>query len=189
MKRTATIVFATSLLSAPVLAQSDSPQAGQGEPATAVQRSVQTARNPVPSDSESFIAAQSDNQMRAEELIGADVRQASGEKIGKIQDLVIDENGRLVGVVVSVGGFLGFGDKEVALPWNKLEPRPLERLAVATVDKDELEQAPGFKNREQVAAERRMEEFQKQREAGEAAGGLGAPAAGTLPQAPAQQTQ
>ena len=186
MKRTATIMFATFLLSAPVLAQSGSPQ---GEQQPAAQKNALSASSPTRSDSESFITAQTDNQMRAEELIGATVTQASGEKIGKIQDLVIDENGRLVGVVVSVGGFLGFGDKEVALPWSKLEPRPQQGLAVAMVDKDQLEQAPGFKNREQVAADRRMEEFREQREAGQAAGAIGAPGADNLPQAPQQQTK
>lgn len=189
MKRTATIIFATTLLSAPVLAQSGSPPGGQE---TTGGNSAQTAPNPVRSESKSFIEAQTDNQMRAGELIGAAVTQPSGEKIGKIQDLVIDENGRLVGVVVSVGGFLGIGDKEVAVPWGKLEPRPLEGLAVAAIDMDQLEHAPGFKNREQVEAERRMEEFRRQRESGEpagATGGIGAPGTGNLPKAPRQQSQ
>ncbi|MBZ5488120.1 PRC-barrel domain-containing protein [Halomonas aquamarina] len=43
------------------------------------------------------------------------------ENIGTINDLIIDEDGQIQAVVVGVGGFLGMGEKDVAIEWDSLE--------------------------------------------------------------------
>lgn len=59
----------------------------------------------------------------ADDLTGNNVRSSveDDEEIGTISDLVIDEDGQIVAVVVSVGGFMGMGDKDVAIEWDSLE--------------------------------------------------------------------
>jgi hypothetical protein len=57
-----------------------------------------------------------------DKLMGADVRsRQDDENIGTVDELVIDNNGKIVAVVVGVGGFLGMGDRDVAISWDALE--------------------------------------------------------------------
>ncbi len=56
----------------------------------------------------------------ASNLIGADVKTAKGENVGSVNDLIIDQKGQVVAIVVSVGGFLGMGEKDVAIGWNEV---------------------------------------------------------------------
>lgn len=58
--------------------------------------------------------------MQASDLIGATVRTASDEDAGEVSDLIIDQDGRVVAVVVGVGGFLGMGEKRVAISWDEV---------------------------------------------------------------------
>lgn len=61
------------------------------------------------------------DQMMASHLIGTRVVRANNESIGDINDVVVDRNGQVMAVVVGVGGFLGIGEKDVAVPFNSLE--------------------------------------------------------------------
>ena len=55
-------------------------------------------------------------------LMGADVRsRQDNEDIGTIDELVIDNDGKIVAVIVGVGGFLGMGDREVAIAWDSID--------------------------------------------------------------------
>ncbi len=58
------------------------------------------------------------NGTHASNLIGADVKTAKGEDVGSVNDLIIDEKGQVAAIVVSVGGFLGMGEKDVAIGWD-----------------------------------------------------------------------
>ncbi|CAM3795488.1 hypothetical protein RHSA111115_07145 [Rheinheimera salexigens] len=60
------------------------------------------------------------NGMHASNLIGMNVKTANNEDIGEVQDLLIDSNGQVAAIVVSVGGFLGIGDKDVAVGWDNV---------------------------------------------------------------------
>lgn len=58
-------------------------------------------------------------------LIGSEVRsQADNENIGTADDILIDQDGRPLAVVISAGGFLGIGEKDVAVDWDKVEVKP-----------------------------------------------------------------
>jgi sporulation protein YlmC with PRC-barrel domain len=55
-----------------------------------------------------------------EKLLGSPVVNTKGDKVGKIEDVVLDQTGKYF-AVLSVGGFLGIGDKDVAVPLNDLQ--------------------------------------------------------------------
>ncbi len=91
-----------------------------------------------------IIAAQADDQALASDVVGSKVVTPGGEQLGKVDDLIVDHDGKLQGAVLSVGGFLGIGDKQVAVPWKAIQQRgPNEPLVVA-MSKDQLENAPEF---------------------------------------------
>jgi sporulation protein YlmC with PRC-barrel domain len=78
-------------------------------------------------------------------LAGDRVRNRNGEDLGKIEEIMIDlESGRVAYAVLSFGGFLGIGDKLFAVPWESLELNAAEHEFVLDVDKQTLENAPGF---------------------------------------------
>lgn len=58
--------------------------------------------------------------LTADDLQGASVHDTSDERVGEIDELIIDKDGRITDVIVDVGGFLGMGEKPVALPFDKL---------------------------------------------------------------------
>lgn len=58
------------------------------------------------------------NSMRVSDLIGADVVSTGGESIGPVDDVIFDQNGQAVAIVIGVGGFLGLGEKRVAIGWD-----------------------------------------------------------------------
>ena len=83
----------------------------------------------------------------ASKIVGAKVYATSGEKIGDVDDLLVDASGKLTGVIVGVGGILGVGEKSVALPYASVsmgtEADGKPRLTV-DVSKETLEKAPAF---------------------------------------------
>jgi hypothetical protein len=61
------------------------------------------------------------DEMRASKLIGATVRNDANESIGSINELILGKDGKVAAVVIGVGGFLGIGEREVALDFNSLK--------------------------------------------------------------------
>lgn len=73
------------------------------------------------------------------------VVDAAGEKLGTIADLMIElEGGTIAYAVLSVGGLFGIGDKLFAIPWSALRVDTTEKQLVLNINKDKLENAPGF---------------------------------------------
>ncbi len=78
-------------------------------------------------------------------LTGDTVVDAAGEKLGTIDDLMIDtDRGSVAYAVLSVGGLFGMGDKLFAIPWSALRVDTNEKQLVLNINKDKLENAPGF---------------------------------------------
>ncbi|CAJ0780045.1 hypothetical protein LMG19083_00613 [Ralstonia psammae] len=83
--------------------------------------------------------------MAADTLEGDRVVNLNGEDIGKITDIMLDvQRGRVAYAVMSVGGFLGIGDKLFAVPWSALSLDIDRKCFVLDANKDRLEAAPGF---------------------------------------------
>jgi hypothetical protein len=80
-------------------------------------------------------------------LIGAKVRNAAKETVGSIEDVYLDAKGAVDSVVVSVGGFLGVGTKNVAVKWSDLKVgRDGKDLMITTNwTKDSLKAMPDYK--------------------------------------------
>jgi sporulation protein YlmC with PRC-barrel domain len=81
---------------------------------------------------------------RASRIIGTDVRNRQGQKIGDIKDVVLDPDGLVAYAVVSTGGFLGVGDRLHAIPWTALQKDGEQNHFVLDMDKQRLSKAPGF---------------------------------------------
>lgn len=83
--------------------------------------------------------------LSASSIRGDSVRNLEGEKLGEIEDLVIDlASGAVAYAVLSFGGFLGLGEKLFAVPWNAMGLDLEERSFILDVDREFLEHAPGF---------------------------------------------
>ena len=72
------------------------------------------------------------------------VRNPQGEKLGKIDDILIDPNGAVKYAILSYGGLLGIGHKSIAIPWRALKLDKEGSTLVVNVDKAGLEKAPSF---------------------------------------------
>jgi sporulation protein YlmC with PRC-barrel domain len=82
---------------------------------------------------------------KASSIIGREVKNNQNEKLGKVDNLAIDlESGRVVGVLLSVGGMLGVGDHMVAVPPQALRDDPARKVAYLDTDKERLKAAPKF---------------------------------------------
>lgn len=81
---------------------------------------------------------------RASKLIGRDIVNEANETVGKIDDLVITRDDRVLYAIVSVGGFLGMGERLVAVPYDDLAMRG-DNFVMRDATKDSLKQRPEFK--------------------------------------------
>jgi sporulation protein YlmC with PRC-barrel domain len=89
------------------------------------------------------------HSVRASKVIGMEVRNEKGEKLGKVHDIVLDTHSAKVRyAAVSFGGFLGLGDKLFAVPWNSLDTRrgkdADDYYFVMAADPKTLKNSPGF---------------------------------------------
>src|SRR5713226_1022974 len=78
-------------------------------------------------------------------LTGHKVQNAAGEDLGKIDDLVLDDHtGRVLYAILSFGGFLGMGNRLVAIPWKRLRLKGNQKTFILNIDKETLQHAPSF---------------------------------------------
>jgi len=149
--------LALFLVSAPasVLAQN----APAGDPATqppaVVLPDATTAPDAVakenpPKPVEGQIILQDKATFLASAIIGGNVYSPSDESVGDVNDLVIKPTGEIEAVVVGVGGFIGIGEKNVAIALDRFTMEPTEDLGstklVLNATKEELQAAPAFKS-------------------------------------------
>jgi PRC-barrel domain len=155
----ATVTAVSALMLSGALAQSTQPSDSPAmSPPAATSPSTST---PAPSaDSAApkgdmskarVINSQSQDQWLASKFKGTDVVGADDQKIGDINDILFDKNGKILAYVVGVGGFLGIGTKDVALApesftlvkGDNSANNNSDKLKVS-VTKDELKQAASF---------------------------------------------
>ncbi|MGY6125794.1 PRC-barrel domain-containing protein [Paraburkholderia strydomiana] len=83
--------------------------------------------------------------MAADTLDGNRVLSSDGEDIGKIKDIMLDvRSGRVAYAVLSSGGFLGIGDKLLAIPWRALTLDTEQKCFVLDMTAERVKSAPGF---------------------------------------------
>ena len=93
-------------------------------------------------------------EMAGSAIIGAKVHDTKKETIGSIQDISLDDSGKVRVVIVSVGGFLGVGAKDVAVKWEDIKfGKDGKSLALTTdLTKDALKAMPDYKSERQKSA-------------------------------------
>ena len=112
-----------------------------------------------------FPIRQDASQWLGSNLIGAKVVSASNEKIGRIANLVVNDDGAIEAAVISVGGVFGLGAKEVAVTYKSLNiVRNKSRDGIAHVvlaaTKDDLRQAADFKSLREQKFEKVAQQMQ-----------------------------
>ena len=75
------------------------------------------------------------------------VYDPNNNKIGEVMDVLVDKSGKIHTLIVGVGGFLGAGEKDVAVPFDSVEATMKDKKMhlVMNTTKDSLKSAPGFK--------------------------------------------
>jgi sporulation protein YlmC with PRC-barrel domain len=82
---------------------------------------------------------------KASHIIGLEVKDYQNEKLGKVNDLALDlETGRIVQVILSIGGFFGIGDTLMAVPPGALHYDAADKVIHLNADKEKLKAAPQF---------------------------------------------
>jgi sporulation protein YlmC with PRC-barrel domain len=103
-------VAGTALLATVAFAQSPS------TPSDTTKNSPTTTMSDTSSSPSSF-----QGNWRASKLVGLSVYNEKNESVGSINDMLTDKNGKIVAVVIGVGGFLGVGEHLVAVPFDKVK--------------------------------------------------------------------
>lgn len=109
-------LVASLVVAGPASAQTSSVQPLPAEGGTA--NAGTAAKSPV------FLEMRQPDQFRSTNLRGTRVYGANNENIGEINDVLLNRNGQVAAVIIGVGGFLGIGEKDVAVPMSMLLFQP-----------------------------------------------------------------
>src|SRR5262245_60605665 len=140
------------------LAQSPNPPASSDSPAMKSDSmkqdtpSTTTSSTPSAGKKAEFVASQKPDQFLASKFKGTDVLGSDNQKIGDVSDILFDKNGKIEAYVVSVGGFLGIGAKDVALAPTAFQMMPGDPNSATdkspklktSMSKDQLKEAANF---------------------------------------------
>ena len=118
-------------------------------PKTTDQNQAQTT-NPPPSAGSSSLTVsglEAGNVVMASNFIGSTIYSSANENVGSVNDVVFSKDGKIQAVIVGVGGFLGLGEKDVAVPLDRItftrdENNNMKYTIAAS--RQDLEQAPAF---------------------------------------------
>ena len=137
---TAATVVSCALIASPlVMAQS------QPSPSTTPPSVTAPKTTTVPGSAQPSWYTHQSGEIRASKLIGTSVKNTANEDIGDINEVLLSKDGKVAAVVVGIGGFLGIGEREVAISFDSLRiATDSNRNAVITVNatKESLKEAP-----------------------------------------------
>lgn len=135
-KHLAMALLGTALIAAPAMAQTSGSGTTSGGAAgsstmggstTTTSPGAATSGNATMGSSGGSMTQMQPGQWRASQLEGLDVYNQNNEKIGDISEMLVDQSGKIQAVVIGVGGFLGIGERDVALQFDQvrfvMEPR------------------------------------------------------------------
>jgi hypothetical protein len=143
------------------IGQSQTPTTPAPTEQSAVPKDQSTAKESASASEAKFVPSQSEDQWVFTKFKGSDVVGPDNASIGSVSDLLFDKSGKIIGVVVGVGGFLGIGAKNVAIDMSAFNVMPADtgnkdnaptgnandptmvKLKVAWT-KDQLKDAPDF---------------------------------------------
>lgn len=118
--------------------------------AIATSVSAQTA------DTSAFKTEQDPEDWRIANYVGKPIVNATGQKIGDVNDVLFNRSGKITTVVIGVGGFLGLGEKKVALPFEAItySEEDGKRQIMVPLTKEALMSAPDFKLTEKTTMDK-----------------------------------
>ena len=148
MIRSAPAAAIAALMSTATMAQT--PNAAMTQPALK-EPMAQSASGQV-GPSPRFMATMPAEDTTVTNYYRQNVNDPTDHKVGNVRDLIIDKGGRIIAAIVSVGGFLGIDEKNVAIPFDALKRSPesfggkvVTKVLTVNTTKDDLETAPGLK--------------------------------------------
>jgi sporulation protein YlmC with PRC-barrel domain len=105
-----------------------------------------TTNVPASAKEEGLMTTLPSNGVTVSEYYKQDVYDAHDNKIGDVSDVLLDKNGQVTAVILGVGGFLGVGEKDVAVPFNsvRLTEKDGKRYLVMDTTKEALQSATGY---------------------------------------------
>ena len=113
-------------------------------PAIAADSSRPQAAATKPPSATTAARADARHEVRMSKLIGMNVHDADGRKLGDIKDVIVDmDSGRVHYAILSFGGLLGIGDKLFAIPLTRVRSDG-KRGLVLDIDREQLKSAPAF---------------------------------------------
>src|SRR6478752_9063815 len=116
----------TLMMSAAVSTLMVSGALAQANPSTAPSAPPAAKVDAAPMDGAKFIQAQGADQWVFSKFKGTDVIGPDNAQVGDVNDLLFDKSGKIVGLIVGVGGFLGIGEKSVAIDMSAFQPVPAD---------------------------------------------------------------
>lgn len=135
-------------LATPAAAQTQQPQdpavpppQGAQQPQDQTHRGTALAEREAPPTSGGFHTS---DQHRTSKLVGIEVQTATGESVGKVEDLVLDSSGRITHAIVAHGGTLGVGEKLTAVPWRVVAAQLSGDKLI--LEREQIKQAPSFQD-------------------------------------------
>jgi sporulation protein YlmC with PRC-barrel domain len=119
---------------------------GAAAPAMAVQDAMPGQTATQKQAATEMMATVPNNVLPVSTYYNEDVYDNQENKIGDVNDILLDTDGRVSAVIVGVGGFLGLGQKDVAVPFNalKVAEKNGDRYLVMNTTKEALQSAPGY---------------------------------------------
>jgi hypothetical protein len=129
-------------------AQVQTPPSPNAQVQTPPSPNAQAQTPPSPNAQVQWYSHQS-NEIRGSRLIGTTVQNDANESIGKINEVILSNDGKVAAVVIGVGGFLGMGEREVAMGFQSLrlsQDGNAKMLVVFNASKDSLKAAPAWTN-------------------------------------------
>lgn len=160
--RTAGAASATDDRPAPIPNQTRADEQARGAGSTSTDKAAMGSSPGLPSEARSAsptaprTGAAPVAGLEAERIVGMDVVNAEGKEVGEIKDLVLDRQ-QVAHAVISVGGFLGIGAKDVAVPFEQLRVGPDNVTLMSNSTQAELKQMPEYKKDSYTRIERKNE--------------------------------
>jgi sporulation protein YlmC with PRC-barrel domain len=138
MKKIWTSAALAAFLAFPAFAQDAAPSRMKNEPPAPQEQRANV---------ESKGAAMTAGQISASELLDETVMNEANESIGDVNDVLLDTSGKIASVIVGVGGFLGMGEKDVALSFENLKfakDKDNDLVVTTNVTKETLQATPAY---------------------------------------------
>jgi sporulation protein YlmC with PRC-barrel domain len=105
-----------------------------------------------------YFDQQKPSEVLGSDFIGTSVLTKNGDRIGVVSNLVFDQTGHIELAVIGIGGFLGVGEKEIAVPFDSLKSDVQNNKHVLLIEatKDDLKAAPTYQTLNDKALQERV---------------------------------